>query len=142
MANITYNHLYKIYVFRDNNLKLYLSQGEGLCGNSLQQSSYKQVRLQLFDDRGVIPISNNEAIELRVTKNNGSKHSYNCFIEDGSNGIIYFPITTDMTDIVGFMSGDIYIANSNNELAFEGVNFIVNKSVDVDIIEELSQGGE
>lgn len=138
MANITYNHIHRMYAFRENNLQIYLLEGEGISATPESESSYKEPKLQLYDERGVISLSNNATIKLKIIRPDGYTNLYNCTVDNADNGIINFPIHVDMTAITGLVRGDIFVTQSSNSLAFEGINFIVDRTIDVDI----DEGGE
>ena len=127
-----------MYAFRENNLQIYLLEGEGISATPESESSYKEPKLQLYDERGVISLSNNATIKLKIIRPDGYTNLYNCTVDNADNGIINFPIHVDMTAITGLVRGDIFVTQSSNSLAFEGINFIVDRTIDVDI----DEGGE
>jgi len=133
----SYDDIYKIYAWRDNNTRLVLTQGEGLSDNvsNFSNTYVKTAKFQLRDERGVIAIPSDTAAKLALKKRDGTEALIEMFTSytsssttlsnDKNNGIVTFAIKRSMTDVSGEMTGEIRLHTSTGIIKFYGIKFYV-----------------
>lgn len=137
----SFDRVYTMYAWRDNNIRLVLTQGEGLTASDGEAAHVKAPRFQLRDERGVIaiPSSDSLSVQLAVARPNRTEDLLACVVEDGENGIVYCPITKSLTDVVGLAKGEIRLITANAVIKFNGVNFYVYNGVSDSAAAQSSQ---
>ena len=101
VTNPSYDRVYPMYAWRDNNVRLVLTQGEGATTLDGTAARIKAPRFQLRDDQGVMDLSGSPVISLALTRPDKSEDLLACTIIDATNGIISCPITASATAIAG-----------------------------------------
>ena len=122
VTNPSYDKVYPMYAWRDNNIRLVLTQGEGATTLDGEATRVKAPRFQLRDDRGVMDLSDSPVISLALTRPNKTEDLLACSIIDAANGIISCPITASATAIAGHAVGEIWVSSSNGTIKFYGVH--------------------
>jgi len=140
----SYDEIYNIYAWRDNHLKLVSVQGEGTNAtvNELTEDDLlKAPHFQLHDERGIlaIPDNGNPRVELAVKKQNGTEDLLDCVISDADNGIIICPIRKSLTDVPGYVEGEIRLISANAVIKFTGINFYIYDGVSDNAAMQSSQ---
>jgi hypothetical protein len=133
MATYSYDEIYAIYAWRDNNKRLLVTQGEGVNDVAEARTCVKSVRFQLKDERGVIAIpSTGASVQLAITRADNTEiliASDAISDTDKTNGIISFPITTALTAVSGKAHGEIRLITPNAIIKFYGINFVIYNGV-------------
>ena len=129
VTNPSYDRVYTIQAWRDNNIRLVLTQGEGATTLDGTVSRIKVPRFQLRDEQDVMDLSNSPTVTLALTRPDGSEDFLACDIVTAASGIVACPITASATAIAGNASGEIRITASNGVIKFYGVHFLIYKGV-------------
>lgn len=128
----SYDKVYTMYAWRDNNIRLVLTQGEGASSytDNAVVNCVKAPMFQLRDDRGVIDLTSC-TVALALTRPDGSEDLLACNIASGDavNGIISCPITASATAIAGQATGEIRVVSGNGIIKFFGVHAMIYKGV-------------
>ena len=127
VTNPSYDRVYPMYAWRDNNIRLVLTQGEGATTLDGTVARIKAPRFQLRDDQGVISLSGSPVVSLALTRPDKSEDLLACTIIDAANGIVSCPITASATNVAGLASGEICIYSNNSVIKFYGVHAIIYK---------------
>lgn len=138
--NPSYDRVYTIHAWRDNNIRLVFTQGEGVTnvGNeeeSITANHVKAPRFQLRDEHGVINLSDcSGGVVLAITRPDGSTDLLACNVtnDEAANGIISCPITASATSIAGDAVGEVRVYSSNGIIKFFGIHVHVHKGVSDD----------
>lgn len=131
----SFDRVYTMYAWRDNNIRLVLTQGEGLTASDGTVAHVKAPKFQLRDERGVIDLTSCE-VSLALTRPDGSEDLLACSSASGeaAQGIISCPITASATAIAGQATGEIRVLSADNSnpvgiIKFFGVHFQIHKGV-------------
>ena len=131
----SFDKVYTMYAWRDNNIRLVLTQGEGLTASDGTVAHVKAPKFQLRDERGVIDLTSCE-VSLALTRPDGSEDLLACSSASGeaAQGIISCPITASATAIAGQATGEIRVLSADNSnpvgiIKFFGVHFQIHKGV-------------
>lgn len=116
MSLTSKSSIYTLHAWRDNQISLQTTQGEG---------GIKLAQFILTDDNGIIDLSNANNVLFNGVKRNGSGCSVGCNIIDAHKGIIEVPVVTGMTDISGLLKGSIEMITDNGNIKFKGINIDV-----------------
>lgn len=122
MADMTNSRLYKISAWKDNSVKIVLTQGEGT--NAANPNYNKKLKFQLYDSDGLLTIP---------------ASGVNCFLAierpDGTNDIIEgerlnnsdvgFSVKNTLTTVSGIVKGEIRLVSADSIVKFYGINFNV-----------------
>ena len=125
VTNPSYDRVYTMYAWRDNNVRLVLTQGEGATTLDGTAARIKAPRFQLRDDQGVMDLSSSPVISLALTRPDKSEDLLACTIIDATNGIISCPITASATAIAGQAVGEIRLSSTNGTIKFFGVHALI-----------------
>lgn len=141
----SFDRVYTLYAWRDNNICLVFTQGEGLTSTDGTVAHVKAPKFQLKDARGVIDLTSC-SVSLALTRPDGSEDLLACSSASGeaAQGIISCPITASATAIAGQATGEIRVlsASSGNPtgiIKFFGVHFQIYKGVSDDAAEQSTQ---
>lgn len=122
MANLTESRLYKISAWKDNAVKIVLTQGEGT--NAANPNYNKKIKFQLYDGDGLLTIpSSGVDIFLAFDRTDGTSD-----IIEGeriNESDVGFTIKNTLTTIAGIVKGEIRLISSDSIVKFYGINFNV-----------------
>lgn len=139
VTNPSYDRVYPVYAWRDNNVRLVLTQGEGATDsgvvwnndgtvnsaataqNNVTANHIKAPRFQLRDEQGVINLSST-VVTLALKRPNDSEDLLACTIESAADGIISCPITASATEFAGQAIGEIRVSSNNGTIKFFGIH--------------------
>lgn len=127
--NPSYDRVYTMYAWRDNNNRLVFTQGEGATTLDGTVTRIKAPRFQLRDDQGVMNLSGSPVISFALTRPDESEDLLACTIIDAANGIVSCPITASATAIAGQAVGEIWVSSTNGTIKFYGVHALIHKGV-------------
>lgn len=141
--NPSYDKVYQIYAWRDNNVRLVLTQGEGATTlddseSDISVSRIKAPKFQLKDERGNIDLSGCN-VSLALTRPNGSSDLLECIIDNAPSGTISCPITTSATEFHGHATGEIVVRTENGILKFYGIYANIYKGTSDDAAAQSTQ---
>lgn len=152
--NITkpsYDKEYLIYAWRNNNIRLIYTQGEGIVSvqtEAVQSSeseetavaagSVKVPRFKLNDERGAINLTDC-TVAYAIVRPDGSEDLLSCSIENATTGLISCPIVSSMTAFPGDVRGEIRVYSDNAVIKFYGINAVIHRGVSDDAIEQSPQ---
>lgn len=125
VTNPSYDRVFPMYAWRDNNIRLVLTQGEGATTLDGEAVRIKAPRFQLRDDQGIIDLSNSPVVSFALTRPDKSEDLLACTIISAANGIISCPITASATAIAGQAVGEIRVSSTNGTLKFNGVHAFI-----------------
>ena len=125
VTNPSYDRVYTMYAWRDNNNRLVLTQGEGATTLDGTVTRIKAPRFQLRDDQGVMNLSGSPVISLALTRPDKSEDLLACTIIDAANGIVSCPITASATAIAGQAVGEIRLSSTNGTIKFFGIHALI-----------------
>ena len=136
----SFDKVYTMYAWRDNNIRLVLTQGEGLTASDGTVAHVKAPMFQLRDERGVIDLTSCE-VSLALTRPDGSEDLLACSSASGeaAQGIISCPITASATAIAGQATGEIRVCSANGVIKFYGIHAIIYQGVSDDAAAQSSQ---
>lgn len=117
---------YTLHAWRDNQIRLKTTQGEG---------GVKLAQFILSDDNGALDLSETTSVSFDGIKNNGEPCSVACNIQDAANGAIEFTIVTGITDVCGEVKGSINVVSNDGNIKFDGITLSVGKDVTGELIE-------
>ena len=132
---------HNVKAWRDNGVRLALTQGEGLTGTANSDTYVKSIKFRLTDDNGAIILptptgaSNDPAltaVTLAVTRPNGAEALLSCTInsaDDAANGIVHCPIRASLTEFAGTAKAEIRYTTSNAVIKFYGITFNIYNGV-------------
>lgn len=139
VTNPSYDRVYTMYAWRDNNNRLVLTQGEGATTLDGTVTRIKAPRFQLRDDQGVMNLSGSPVISLALTRPDKSEDLLACTIIDAANGIVSCPITASATAIAGQAVGEIWVSSTNGTIKFYGIHAIIYQGISDDAAAQSSQ---
>ena len=140
----SYDDIYELYAWYDNNVRLVFTQGEGITAlgdenNEVEVDYAKEPRFQLKDERGAINLSDSPTVVLALTRPDGSEDLLACDIVTAASGIISCPTPASATAIAGDATGEIRILSDNGVLKFYGIHFRIYKGVSDDAAAQSTQ---
>lgn len=122
MSVITNSKQYKITAWRDNAVKIVLTQGEGT--NAARPNYNKSLNFQLYDGDGLLSIpASGVDIFLAIERNDGTADIIEGTRVNESD--ISFPVKSTITTTAGITKGEIRLISSNSIVKFYGINFSV-----------------
>lgn len=125
----TYNKIYTVHAWKDNNKFFTVTQGEG---------GIKYPRLMVVDDKGAIDLTGS-AVTYTITLPRGSEEIVDATIIDGKRGVVEFEVKPSMTVYAGVGEGELNITINNKVLKISGINLTINKSTSGHVIEASEQ---
>lgn len=125
----TYNKIYTVHAWKDNNKFFTVTQGEG---------GIKYPRLMVVDDKGAIDLTGS-AVTYTITLPRGSEEIVDATIIDAKRGVVEFEVKPSMTAYAGVGEGELNITIDNNVLKISGINLTINKSTSGRVIEASEQ---
>lgn len=130
VTNPSYDRVYTMYAWRDNNIRLVLTQGEGATVIDGSVTRIKAPRFRLRDDRGIIDLSGSPTVVLAVTRPDQSEDLVACTVESpASDGVISCPILASVTAFAGQAVGEIRVISENGVIKFYGIHACIYKGV-------------
>lgn len=125
----TYNKIYTVHAWKDNNKFFTVVQGEG---------GIKYPRLKIIDDNGSIDLTD-ASITYTVTLPRGSEEIIDATIVNATQGIVEFEIKSSMTAQAGLGFGELNISVNNKVLKIGGINLNIAKATAGSAIEASEQ---
>lgn len=125
----TYNKIYTVHAWKDNNKFFTVTQGEG---------GIKYPRLVVVDDKGAIDLTGS-AVTYTITLPRGSEEIVDATIIDAKRGVVEFEVKPSMTAYAGVGEGELNITIDNKVLKISGINLTINKSTSGRVIEASEQ---
>lgn len=125
----TYNKIYTVHAWKDNNKFFTVTQGEG---------GIKYPRLMVVDDKGAIDLTGS-AVTYTIALPRGSEEIVDATIIDAKRGIVEFEVKPSMTAYAGVGEGELNITIENKVLKISGINLTINKSTSGRVIEASEQ---
>lgn len=125
----TYNKIYTVHAWKDNNKFFTVAQGEG---------GIKYPRLMVVDDKGAIDLTGS-AVTYTITLPRGSEEIVDATIIDAKRGVVEFEVKPSMTAYAGVGEGELNITIDNKVLKISGINLTINKSTSGRVIEASEQ---
>ena len=125
----TYNKIYTVHAWKDNNKFFTVVQGEG---------GVKYPRLKIIDDNGSIDLTD-ASITYTVTLPRGSEEIVDATIVNATQGIVEFEIKSSMTAQAGLGLGELNISVNNKVLKIGGINLNIAKATAGSVIEASEQ---
>lgn len=125
----TYNKIYTVHAWKDNNKFFTVVQGEG---------GVKYPRLMVVDDKGAIDLTGS-AVTYTITLPRGSEEIVDATIIDAKRGVVEFEVKPSMTAYAGVGEGELNITIDNKVLKISGINLTINKSTSGRVIEASEQ---
>lgn len=107
---------YALYAWRDNRIRLKVTQGE---------YGIKLAQFTLMDDSGAINLSTATAILFNGIKRNGTGFSVDCSVVSATKGTITVQEEIEMTDIHGDAQCAIEVISDNGVVKFDGITLCV-----------------
>ena len=125
----TYNKIYTVHAWKDNNKFFTVIQGEG---------GIKYPRLKIIDDYGSIDLTG-ASVTYTVTLPRGSEEIVDATIIDAKQGIVEFEIKASMTMYSGIAYGELNVISDSKVLKIGGVNLTVSSATNGHEIEASEQ---
>ena len=127
---MTKSPLYKITAWRDNAVKIVLTQGEGSSANNPTYN--KKIQFSLYDKFGSLEIPNETNITLAITKPDNTTDLISGNKISGSDSDIEFDVKNTIASVAGIVKGEIRLITGLSVTKFYGINFNVYAGVDDD----------
>lgn len=128
---MTKSKLYKITAWRDNAVKIVLTQGEGSNADNPTYNKTIQFRLTESGDQ-LLTVPGSAEIVLAIEKPDHSTDLISGYLLDGSDSDIAFDVKNTITSIAGIVKGEIRIITAQSVIKFYGVNFNIYGSINDD----------
>ena len=125
----TYNKIYTVHAWKDNNKFFTVTQGEG---------GIKYPRLMVVDDKGAIDLTGS-SVTYTITLPRGSEEIVDATIIDAKRGVVEFEVKPSMTAYAGMGEGELNITIDNKVLKISGINLTISKSTSGRAIEASEQ---
>lgn len=125
----TYNKIYTVHAWKDNNKFFTVTQGEG---------GIKYPRLMVVDDKGAIDLTGS-AVTYTITLPRGFEEIVDATIIDAKRGVVEFEVKPSMTAYAGVGEGELNITIDNKVLKISGINLTISKSTSGRAIEASEQ---
>ena len=122
MPALTNSMVYSITAWKDNKVKICLTQGEGTTANS--PTNHKTIKFKLYDSDGGLLIPSS-TIQLAVIRPNNTEDLLSGVVIDGGNSIIGFDVKPSLTEFAGNAKAEIRIIVDNSVVKFPGINFVI-----------------
>ena len=128
---MTKSKLYKITAWRDNAVKIVLTQGEGSSADNPTYNKTIQFRLTESADE-LLTVPDSAEIVLAIERPDNTTDLLSGFKIDGSDSDIEFDVKNTLTACAGIVKGEIRIITADSVVKFYGVNFNVYAGVSDD----------
>ena len=125
----TYNKIYTVHAWKDNNKFFTVVQGEG---------GVKYPRLKIIDDNGSIDLTG-ASITYTSTLPRGFEEIVDATIIDAKQGIVEFEIKSSMTMYSGIAYGELNIVSDSKVLKVGGINLTISSATNGHEIEASEQ---
>ena len=140
---VTNSKVYELNAWRDNNITINCTQGEyselTFTGSSLTDIKGKKINFQLYDEDGLIDLSDVDEVYYDAVNEQGEQSACDALVINKTTNTVILGLSTTMTSKSGKVKGEIRLVTSkvdgNNKVTstntkFYGVNLKVNKSND------------
>lgn len=140
---ITNSKVYELNAWRDNNITINCTQGEyselTFTGSSLTDIKGKKINFQLYDEDGLIDLSDVDEVYYDAVNEQGEQSACDALVINKTTNTVILGLSKTMTSKSGKVKGEIRLVTSkvdgNNKITstntkFYGVNLKVNKSND------------
>ena len=140
---ITNSKVYELNAWRDNNITINCTQGEyselTFTGSSLTDIKGKKINFQLYDEDGLIDLSDVDEVYYDAVNEQGEQSACDALVINKTTNTVILGLSKTMTSKSGKVKGEIRLVTSkvdgNNKVTstntkFYGVNLKVNKSND------------
>lgn len=140
---VTNSKVYELNAWRDNNITINCTQGEyselTFTGSSLTDIKGKKINFQLYDEDGLINLSDVDEVYYDAVNEQGEQSACDALVINKTTNTVILGLSTTMTSKSGKVKGEIRLVTSkvdgNNKITstntkFYGVNLKVNKSND------------
>lgn len=139
----TNSKVYELNAWRDNNITINCTQGEyselTFTGSSLTDIKGKKINFQLYDEDGLIDLSDVDEVYYDAVNEQGEQSACDALVINKTTNTVILGLSKTMTSKSGKVKGEIRVVTSkvdgNNKITstntkFYGVNLKVNKSND------------
>ena len=139
----TNSKVYELNAWRDNNITINCTQGEyselTFTGSSLTDIKGKKINFQLYDEDGLIDLSDVDEVYYDAVNEQGEQSACDALVINKTTNTVILGLSKTMTFKSGKVKGEIRLVTSkvdgNNKITstntkFYGVNLKVNKSND------------
>ena len=139
----TNSKVYELNAWRDNNIIINCTQGEyselTFTGSSLTDIKGKKINFQLYDEDGLIDLSDVDEVYYDAVNEQGEQSACDALVINKTTNTVILGLSKTMTFKSGKVKGEIRLVTSkvdgNNKITstntkFYGVNLKVNKSND------------
>ena len=140
---VTNSKVYELNAWRDNNITINCTQGEYseliFTGSSLTDIKGKKINFQLYDEDGLIDLSDVDEVYYDAVNEQGEQSACDALVINKTTNTVILGLSKTMTSKSGKVKGEIRLVTSkvdgNNKITstntkFYGVNLKVNKSND------------
>ena len=140
---VTNSKVYELNAWRDNNITINCTQGEyselTFTGSSLTDIKGKKINFQLYDEDGLIDLSDVDEVYYDAVNEQGEQSASDALVINKTTNTVILGLSKTMTSKSGKVKGEIRLVTSkvdgNNKITstntkFYGVNLKVNKSND------------
>lgn len=140
---VTNSKVYELNAWRDNNITINCTQGEyselTFTGGSLTDIKGKKINFQLYDEDGLIDLSDVDEVYYDAVNEQGEQSACDALAINKTTNTVILGLSKTMTSKSGKVKGEIRLVTSkvdgNNKVTstntkFYGVNLKVNKSND------------
>ena len=140
---VTNSKVYELNAWRDNNITINCTQGEyselTFTGSSLTDIKGKKINFQLYDEDGLIDLSDVDEVYYDAVNEQGEQSACDALVINKTTNTVILGLSKTMTSKSGKVKGEIRLVTSkvdgNNKVTstntkFYGVNLKVNKSND------------
>ena len=140
---VTNSKVYELNAWRDNNITINCTQGEyselTFTGSSLTDIKGKKINFQLYDEDGLIDLSDVDEVYYDAVNEQGEQSACDALVINKTTNTVMLGLSKTMTSKSGKVKGEIRLVTSkvdgNNKVTstntkFYGVNLKVNKSND------------
>jgi len=140
---VTNSKVYELNAWRDNNITINCTQGEyselTFTGSSLTDIKGKKINFQLYDEDGLIDLSDVDEVYYDAVNEQGEQSACDALVINKTTNTVILGLSKTMTSKSGKVKGEIRLVTSkvdgNNKATstntkFYGVNLKVNKSND------------
>lgn len=139
----TNSRVYELNAWRDNNITINCTQGEyselTFTGSSLTDIKGKKINFQLYDEDGLIDLSDVDEVYYDAVNEQGEQSACDALVVNKTTNTVILGLSKTMTSKSGKVKGEIRLVTSkvdgNNKITstntkFYGVNLKINKSND------------
>ena len=109
---MTNSRLYKISAWKDNGVKIVLTQGEG--SSEANPTYNKVIKFQCYDSDGLLTIPANAEITLAIERPDKTTDLLSGSKISGTDSDVEFDVKNTLTTIAGIVKGEIRITTSSS----------------------------